>query len=353
MGGGRSSSEADLNDRNAVLTMRDTALPFFRSRLMWNLVANYGGAAINTVVPLLAIPFLIRMLGTELWGLVAFVNLMVVLMMMLNVGISQALVREFAHRWTREADGRVRAASLLRGYEGLYWGVAIIVGTCVLPFSPWIADIWLNTSPETKEMARYSVAFAVLLFVGTLPASIYRGTLLAIQEHILFNVIRSTAVIAKVGLGVLAVHQTGSVLGYLTFFVGVSFIETLALAIAAWRFMPARRRAVTFHLREVQVTLKFSITMTVLVMMGVATTQIDRFFVSVLMPVEDLGIYSIAVSLAFGVLQITYPLFTSVMPILVAIGADSERRLRAIRKLLATVIAMVAGLGGLYPTFSK
>lgn len=328
--------------------MRDTVLPFFRSRLTWNLGANYGGAAINALVPLLAIPVLIRMLGPELWGLVAFVNLMVVLMMMLNVGISQALVREFAHRWTCEADDRVRAASLLRGYEGLYWAVAIVVGACVLPFTPWIADIWLNTSPEVEEMARYSVVFAILLFVGTLPATVYRGTLLAIQEHVLFNVIRSTAVIAKVGLGVLAVQQTGSVLGYLTFFVGVSFLETLALAVAAWRFMPFRRRAIAFHLREVQVTLKFSITMTILVMMGVATTQIDRLFVSVLMPVEDLGVYSIAVSLAFGVLQITYPLFTSVMPILVAIGTDSHRRLRAIRNLLATVLAMVVGLGGLY-----
>lgn len=330
------------------MTVRNTVLPFFRSRLMWNLGANYGGAAINAIVPLLAIPVLIRMLGPEIWGLVAFVNLMVVLMMMLNVGISQALVREFAHRWTNEAEGRLRAAALLRGYEGLYWGVAILVGACVLPFTPWIADIWLNTSPEAEELARYSVAFAVLLFVGTLPASIYRGTLLAIQEHVLFNVIRSTAVIAKVGLGVLSVQQTGSVLGYLAFFVGVSFLETLALAIAAWGFMPSRRRAIAFHLREVRMTLKFSITMTVLVLMGVAATQIDRFFVSVLMPVEDLGIYSIAVSLAFGVLQITYPLFTSVMPILVAIGTDSRRRLRAIRNLLATVLAMGAVLGGLY-----
>jgi O-antigen/teichoic acid export membrane protein len=315
---------------------------------VWNLGANYGGAAINALVPLLAIPVLIRMLGPELWGLVAFVNLMVVLMMMLNVGISQALVREFAHRWTNEADGGVRAASLLRGYEGLYWGIAIIIGASVLPFTSWIADIWLNTSPKAQEMVPYSVAFAVILFVVTLPASIYRGALLAIQEHVLLNVIRSTAVIAKVGFGVLAVKQTGSVLGYLTFFVGVSLLETLALAIAAWRFMPSRRRAIDFNLREVRVTLKFSITMTVLVMMGVATTQIDRFFVSVLMPVQDLGVYSIAVGLAFGVLQITYPLFTSVMPILVSIDADSHRRLRAIRNLLATVLALVAVLGGVY-----
>ncbi|HEY7821954.1 MAG TPA: oligosaccharide flippase family protein [Acidimicrobiia bacterium] len=330
------------------MTAKDTVLPFFRPRLMWNLGANYGGAAINAFVPLLAIPVLIRMLGPEFWGLVAFVNLMVVLMMMLNVGISQALSREFAHRWTNEAEGHVRAAYLLRGYEGLYWIVALAVGACVLPFTPWIADNWLNTSPEAEDMARYSVAFAVVLFVVTLPASIYRGTLLAIQEHVLFNVIRSTAVIAKFGLGVLAVQQTGSVLGYLTFFVAMSFLETLALAIAAWRFMPSPRRTIGFNLHEVRLTLKFSITMTVLVMMGVATTQIDRLLVSVLMPVEELGVYSIAVSLAFGVLQITYPLFTSVMPVLVSIDTDSHRRLRAIRNLLATVLAMVAVLGGLY-----
>ena len=330
------------------MSAKDTVLPFTRSRLMWNLSANYVGAAINASVPLLAIPVLIRMLGPELWGLVAFVNLMVVLMMMLNVGISQALVREFAHRWTNEVGGHVRAASMLRGYEGLYWGAAIIVGACILPFTPWIADIWLNTSSAATYMARYSVAFAVVLFVVTLPASIYRGTLLAIQEHVLFNVIRSTAVIAKVGLGVLAVHHTGSVLGYLTFFVGVSFFETIALAIAAWRFMPASRRAVGINLREVRVTLKFSITMTVLVMLGVATTQVDRFFVSVLMPVSDLGIYSIAVSLTLGLLQITYPLFTSAMPVLVAIGTDSHRRLSAMHNLLLTVVAMVAVLGCLY-----
>lgn len=321
--------------------------------MLRNLVANYAGAGVCALVPLLAVPVLIGSLGIERWGLIAFVNLMVAMMTMLNSGISQALVREFAYRWTDAPEDRLRAARLLRGYEGVYWAAALAIAACVLPFTALIADGWLTTTEAARNLARICVGISVVLFVATLPSSIYRGVLLAVQEHTLLNLIRTVATLAKVGGGVLIVLQTGSVIGYLIVVVTVTLAETFTMGILAWRLMPERRRALPFQLSEVRVTLRFSLTMSVLVVLGVATTQIDRIFVSMLMSVADLGVYSIAVSLAFAILQLSYPLFTSVMPALVAIGDDSRRRMAAIGRLLVTVVAAVAALGGLYWAFGQ
>jgi O-antigen/teichoic acid export membrane protein len=322
--------------------------PFLRSLVVQNLVANYAGAAINSLAPLLAIPLLIRVLGNDAWGLVAFVTLMVSLMMMLNTGIAQALVRELAHRWANGDDGQSRTATLLRSYERLYWTAAMAIALAVLPTTPWIADTWLKIPPDLDNLGPATVAIAVVLFVANLPGSLYRATLLAVQEHVRLNSIRTVATIGRLGIGVAVVTLTSSILGYLIVIAAFSFLETFAMAFAAWRLMPRRRREVPFELAEVRSTLRFTLSMSLLAMLGVATTQLDRFFVSMLLPIDQLGIYSIAVSLAFGVLQLSYPLFTSVMPTLVAIGNDRLRRRLAIRNLLLTVLAAVIFISILY-----
>ena len=310
-------------------------------RVLKNVVANYAGAFVNGAMPILAIPFLIQSLGAEVWGLVAFVNLMVILMTMLNTGVAQAMVREFGKRWAEPGDGPLRTALLLRGYERIYWIVALVIGGVLLPFSGTIAEAWLNTSAEIKHLAVLAPAAAIGVFASVLPSSVYRGTLQALQEHVILNVIRSAATVLKFGVGVVIVVNTGSVLAYMIVLVSVSFLECLTLAFAAWRLMPKPRSEVPCDFHEAMISARYSIAMSLIVVIGVAGTQLDRFLVSVILPVEQLGIYSLAVSLALGILQFSYPVFTAVLPRLVELEKDKAQRRSANLTFLALTCTTV------------
>lgn len=316
-----------------------------------DVAVNYLGAAINALVPLIAIPFLVRALGKDYWGLVSFAMFLVSVMSLLNTGIAQSMIREYGERWSEPLGGKERAAHLLRGFERLYWLVALGLALVVAPFSGWIATRWLETGDIPHDIAAWSVGCALALFFAAFPASLYRGVLQALHQHKLRNLIQSSATLLKGIGGVVIAMITQSVLLYLIAIVAITLIETLIMALCSWRLMPLRRTAIPWKMDEVRKTLGFSLRMSGLVLMGVLTVQLDRFFVSSKLPIEQLGIYSIALSLALGMLQIGYPIFTVALPRLVAIGGEGRQRARANLILLQYFFAIIALIGLIYVLF--
>jgi O-antigen/teichoic acid export membrane protein len=313
-----------------------------------NLAANYLSATVVSLSTFIGIPVLVGALGVEHWGLVAFSNLLIAMMTMLNAGVSQALVREFAHRWSQPVGGGLAAGKLLRGYEVIYWFVAVAVAVCALPFSTVIADRWLNVNESIRDTALACVMLSFSMFIFILPMAVYRTVLVALNEHSKLATISIIANLTRLIGGIFVVILSKNVLYYLIFLILIAFLENMIMNVVAWRLMPMRRSALPFDLSEVRATLRFSASMSLLVVLGVATTQLDRVFVSGMLSVADLGTYSIAVSIAFGMLQLSYPLFTTVLPTLVVIGDDYQRRKSAIRRLLVTVITAATIIGTIY-----
>lgn len=320
--------------------LRNALFAATRSRVARNIVANYAGTVISAAAPLLALPFLLAFLGPAMWGLVAFATLLVSVLAILNAGLAQSMVREFGARWASGAQGRARTARLLRSYERLYWIAALVVAACAFPLAGQIVHRWLDVSQIPTSVALDAVRLAVILFFVQLPSAVYRTVLSALQEQVPLNVVQVTSAIVKSLGGVLVAFQTRSVLGYLGFLVAVNLVETLTLAVLAWRRMPSRRADSAWDWREVRNTFRFSATMSGVVVLGVMTTMIDKFFVSGKFPIEQLGIYAIASSVGMGVLQACYPIFNAILPKLVEVGNDQGARV-AVNLLLLKLVAPI------------
>ena len=93
--------------------------------------------------------------------------------------------------------------------------------------------------------------------------------------------------------------------------------------------------------------------MSVIVTLAVATTLIDKYFVSARLPIEQLGVYSIASSLGMGVLQAVYPIFSAALPRLVEIGGDHAARWEANLRLLRIILPMILLGAGLYAVLGR
>jgi O-antigen/teichoic acid export membrane protein len=316
-------------------------------------MANYSGSLVNAAVPLITLPFLLHALGPTMWGLVSFATLITTIMALLNAGMAQSMVREFGSRWFADCDGRNAAARLLYAYERIYWCGALVIALCVAPFSGLIVSRWLNVGAIPHDVAIGAVHCAIVLFVVQLPSAIYKTALTALQAQVWQNGAQASFTLIKGVGGVIVVNQTHSVLTYLYFLIFAVLLETLTMAHGAWRLMPQSRSRLFWDAAEVKRSLRFSTMMSLLVILGVLTTQVDKFYVSLKLPIEQLGIYSIAYTLAMGVLQVGYPLFTAVLPRLVEIGADSAVRRRANAKLVKLIGAIILLVGVVYVVASR
>jgi O-antigen/teichoic acid export membrane protein len=326
---------------------------FIRSRIGKNIIANYAGSLVNVAVPIIVLPFLLRALGRENWGLVSFATLMVTLMAVLNAGMAQSLVKEFGSRWSGGDAGREAAGRLLFGYERIYWIAASSISVIAATFVNIIVSRWMNVGTTNHSIASGTVFCAIALFFVHLPAALYSAVLTSLQEQVTQNSVRAGFTLAKGVGGVLVANQTQSVLAYLCFLILAVLAETMTLAHKAWRLMPRPRRNLSWDIIEVRSGLRFSATLSALVVLGALTTQIDKFYVSVKLPIVQLGVYSISYSLAMGLLQISYPIFTAILPRLVEIGSDQTSRNQINARLLKLAAVGILAIGCVYAALGR
>ena len=107
-----------------------------------NILANYLGTGAVVLAPILALPWYLSELGPKQFGLIGFIAMLQAILGLLDAGMSQALVREVAVRFDTTDQGRNRTASLLLGFERIYWVFALWAGFVVVLLADTIAKHW-------------------------------------------------------------------------------------------------------------------------------------------------------------------------------------------------------------------
>lgn len=89
------------------------------------------------------------------------------------------------------------------------------------------------------------------------------------------------------------------------------------------------------------------------VIAGLLTLQADRLILSHFVTLHELGIFSVALALAYGVLQLSYPLLTSVTPSLALAFSDQRRFEQLCGRLLRAVTYALLAATLLYALFGE
>src|SRR4051794_27741970 len=113
------------------------------SRLKANIFANIAGQAWFVAVSILCTPFLIKMLGVEAYGLIAFYTLLQSFMQILDMGMGPTVNREIAQSWKNDQGANSKeSARFISTMERWYWILGSIAGLVLLIFAPYIVFIW-------------------------------------------------------------------------------------------------------------------------------------------------------------------------------------------------------------------
>lgn len=318
--------------------------------LRTNILANYAGQIWMALMGVVFIPLYIRLLGMEAFGLVGLMLSIQALSMLFDLGMGGALNRELARR---VHDARVvhTLCDLVRTFEWLVWPIALmIVGTVWLASGP-LADHWLHPEQLSHTATAHAIAIMGLAVALQWPSSFYANGLSGLERQPVLNLINAGFATLR-GAGVLVVLYwvSPTISAFMWWYAAMGACQSLVSAATLWRLLPANPQGrATFRVAELRAAGRFAGGLVAIMALSVMVTQLDRVVISAMLPLAELGYFSLAMSVAAGMGRMIQPMFNALYPRysrLVSLGEqDSLTHLYHLsNQCLAVVVAAVAAV---------
>ena len=289
-----------------------------------NVIANFAGSAWSGLMRLTFLPFYVRLIGIESYGIVGIFVSIQAMFAILDLGLSQTLAREMARLSTDRRNASLMADTA-RTIEVIYWCAAVVVGLIVLSLSDFISNDWLspdNLSRATLQEAMWAMALVIAL---RWPVALYTGALIGLQRQILLNALLAVFSTTQ-GLGALAVlwYIKPTVQYFLLWQGFVALIQVAVLKIVLNECISSPRPG-RFRRELVQRLWRFAAGMTGIGLVSMLLTQTDKILLSNLLTLTDFGYYTFATTAAGSLYALIGPVFTAYQPRLAALAPETDQ----------------------------
>lgn len=282
--------------------------------LKTNIVANFTGSIWQGTIALVFIPFYIRFMGIESYGLVGIFATLQVMFGLLDIGLGSTLTREMARLSVLQRKEQ-EMRNLVRTLETFYWGIAIFVGITFVLLSPIIARHWIipgQLSPKTIEQALLIMGF---LIAFQMPIGFYSGGLMGLQKQVQLNVVNvSMSTLRGVGAVLILWLVSPTIQAFLLWQIAVSVLNFISLALFLWSSLPHCKNKTVFQRQLLKGVWRFTAGMSAITILATILTQLDKVILSKMLSLEMFGYYTLANVVAMSLGRLFTPVFYSIYP---------------------------------------
>jgi O-antigen/teichoic acid export membrane protein len=312
------------------------------------LVFGFATAFTVALVNVLATPFLLRLLGEEAYGLVAFFTVLQAWVLLFDFGVSPALARQLS-RHRAGALGGTDTARLFAAAEIVFLVAGLIAGAALLLGAPWVGDHWLRRAGLSAAELDNSLRLIAGLLVCRWLCGLYEAALVGLERQNLANGVIAGSVVLRYAAAIL-------VLQYLsprpTTFFAVQAAFTLAEAVVARlllaRFLPARPRGAPPGWRLLAAERRFALGLTLAAAAATLISQIDKLALSHAMTLPAYGLFGLVAQVTAGVGLAVPPFVQVFQPRLTGLLAQDRRAefIHVYRVAVALILSLAAALAG-------
>jgi O-antigen/teichoic acid export membrane protein len=318
--------------------------------LRTNILANYAGQVWMALMGVVFIPVYIKLLGMESFGLVGLMLSIQALSMLFDLGMGGVLNRELARR-VHDASAAHTLGDLIRTFEWLVWPIAmIIIGLVWLASGP-LANHWLHPQQLSPQVTAHAIAIMGVAVALQWPSSFYANGLSGLERQPALNLINASFATLR-GAGVLAVLHwvSPTISAFMWWYAGIGACQSLVSAATLWHLLPtSSKKRARFRSSELRAAGRFAGGLVAIMTLSVILIQLDRIVISAMLPLVELGYFSLAMSVAAGMGRMVQPMFNALYPRysrLVSLGQhDSLTQLYHLsNQCLVVVVAAVAAV---------
>jgi O-antigen/teichoic acid export membrane protein len=287
-----------------------------------NVIANLVGGAWIALLTLTIVPIQINLLGMESYGLIGFIATLQIVFSVLDLGLSTTVTRELAGD---PSAGRAQTWPLVRTALTVYWSIAGLMGVVLLASAEVVGRSWFNSQSVGPEDVTFCLRVASIMLAIRWPVALYAGVLAGVERMDVLNIAKAATATLRLLGGVLVVLMWRRLDAFLAWTALSALMEVTVFAVACHRSVPNMDWRPGFSMSALRSVWGFSLSMNALAILGVAITQLDRLIISKVLPLQDLGLYSLAYSTATSISLILSALSSALMPSLASAYASNAR----------------------------
>lgn len=298
------------------------------SKVLRNSTSHFIAAAINVGTSFVVMPIVVHGIGLTEFGIWAVAITLVGYMGLLDLGMSQTLIKKSSELLAKEDYTGLNGA--VSSILALYLFICIALLVVLIPLIYWVPYAFNIPSVSVAAFREVFLILGVLAAVS-LPMSILNGLIGGLQDFYVANIINVILNVAKAALTVGLINYGYGLIALVWLGVGISLTGWLAYFLWVKTRLP--RLSIKFalvrgdRLKEIA---RFSASMFIWVTAGQAYLSADRVIGAILLPIGSVGIYEIGARLNAYSRNVLNVVFIA-MPAASAIFATGEHaRLRTL-----------------------
>lgn len=289
-----------------------------------NIIANFIGRFWSILSNFLFIPLYINILGFESYSIISFTLVIAGLMAVLDAGLTATLSREFA-RTDNSKEEKIR---IFKTLESSYFVLITICITIVFMLSSVIATKWLNLNNFTPDKVSFFLKIISFDIGFQLLLRFYMGGLLGLEKQVKANLYQVGWGMLRNGLVVVAILFIPKLEVFFLWQTISTIIFALLIGLSLQKTLTGQYK-LDFHPKIEKSVFKsiwrFAGGMLLISLVASLNTQMDKLAISKLLPLENLGYYTLAVSLSMGIIVLVNPISIALLPRFTALYSAGKK----------------------------
>lgn len=178
-------------------------------RLILNTICNLATRAIIALIGFFMVPFFVRSLGNDQYGIWILVGSIFVYRNALNMGLNSALNRYIPMFLAKNNINGIQAAI---NTSMLYLCFTSIILTVITLIVHKYIDLWFNIAPDFIEPSRTLILIVGFCFVVIMPLQMYSGVLSGLQRYDIVSLATIIPVIIRTTVLILVLSKCNGLL---------------------------------------------------------------------------------------------------------------------------------------------
>lgn len=280
-----------------------------RRHTLWNIV----GIASPFLIGVVTIPYLIRSIGVEAFGVLSLIWALIGYFSLFDFGLGRALTQQISEARSSGADQEVptliKTGLLLTAITGCLGGVLLAI------LSDNLATDWLNVDTNLTHATFYGLLIAAIGIPITTITTGLRGVLEAYDDFKSVNILRILLGTANFVLPVICIWTFGTSLVWMV----LSLVIVRALVMVMhWRLVERKRpdfwKQTQYSSTKLKQLLPFGMWMSVSNIISPLMVTADRFVISSMLGAGVVAFYTVPFEMLIRILILPSALATAMFP---------------------------------------
>ena len=289
-----------------------------------NVISNYIGQITIAILNFIFIPTYIKYIGVEAYGLVGMFAVLQIALNAFDGCVIPLLSREMScYLGGEKSLDSLR--NLVRTVEVICLSSGIVFILIVSLSSGFFANNWFIVENLPKDIVADAITIAVFVVALRAMEDLYKGILIGLQKQVVLNIITIICSIFRfVGVIYALEYYEASIKTFYYWQLLSSVITTLAYIIVCYKNIPGMFSKSHFMISEIKKNLDFSLGSLSYAITVFINNQADKIIISKLIPLTEVGYYTLATSITNVIVMIANPVTLAFYPKIVTLRSQNE-----------------------------